>query len=180
MQASKPKQKQSQSQSWSFLWSTFLKTSCDALFQTALLISADCAIAEASLFAAFEEINPCQAPRENELAILQSKVVTLTLLKLDATPSEKRGEPRLMLQSGLWPVLALERTARTSFVLHYLLGYSLYQCALLLKMDEAKTKDALQRAVLQLCDADEANEQFWVQGQCRFEVFQSGSTQKRS
>ena len=164
MQASSSKRRQSQPQSCSTTWSTFLEASCNALFQTALLISADCAIAEAGLFAAIEEIDPCKAPRDNELAILQCKVATLTLQKLLASPEQKTEEPCYLLQSGLWPVLEIERTSRASFVLHYLLGYSIYQCALLLGMDEAKTRNVLQIALLQLRDATEAAEHSSVLG----------------
>lgn len=128
----------------------FFRANCDALFQTALLLSADPEAAEAGLAAAIDFGDMSKAPEQGDLAILQDIVVRQTIQNVHRAPSPQIAKARSMLQSGLWPVLQVEQSPRVCFVLRMLLGYATSSCALVLGIEESGVRTLLKLAILQL------------------------------
>lgn len=104
-------------------WMALLKSNCAALFQTALLLSADPQIAEASIAITIDNLDVSKAPRQDESSTLQETVAMHTLRMTEKAPVSRTVEAQPVLQSGLWPILRLEKFARACFVLRLLLGY---------------------------------------------------------
>jgi hypothetical protein len=131
-------------------WTGLLKTNCDALFQIALLLSADPETAEASIVAGIDSVDMSAPPQTEQLAILQ-KVVALQAIEAGralATPDI--AEARSILQSGLWPVLQIDRFPRACFVLRMLLGYATSSCGQMLGIDDSAVRTFLRIAIMQL------------------------------
>ncbi len=131
-------------------WKTFLQVHCDALFQTALLLSADPEEAEASVAATLDSIDLSRPPAESEFLILQENLVRQTIQSARVSGSPKLSEAGSLLQRGLEPVLQIERFPRVCFVLRTLLGYATSSCAQMLGIEEAAVRTLLRIAVLQL------------------------------
>jgi hypothetical protein len=128
-------------------WIEFLELNSDAMFQVALLLSADVYTAEAALLNSIDELEIRRAPRQGDLATWQHAVVARSIA---TRTTEKSGVDllyRSMLQPGLWPVMQIERLPRTYFVLRLLLGYSRRVCAQLLAIEESKMETLLQTAI---------------------------------
>jgi hypothetical protein len=131
-------------------WKDFFKLSCSALFQTALLLTADAVTAEAVLTKGIEETELSSPPEQTSLAAWQEAVVMQsieTTLHSTFTP-----EPlmRFMLQPGLQPVIEIERRPRICFVLRMLLGYTTAFCAQMLGIEESGVRMLFHMAVVQL------------------------------
>lgn len=137
-------------------WLVFLKANCAALFQTALLLTADPDTAEASIAATLESVDISRSLEEDELANLHTAVVIQAIQKSE-DQSVLPVSARSMIQAGLWPVLQLDRSPRTCFVLRTLLGYTITSCAQLLGIDEAGVRHLLRTAICQLSQIVLAN-----------------------
>jgi hypothetical protein len=137
-------------------WLAFFKTNCAALFQTALLLTADPDTAEASIAATLESVDTSGPPEEDELAYLHRAVVIQAIQRSEGQ-SALPINARSMIQAGLWPVLQLDRSPRTCFVLRTLLGYTISSCAQLLGIDEAGVRHLLRTAICQLSQIVLAN-----------------------
>lgn len=130
-------------------WKEFFGTNLNALFQIALLLSADPEIAEASLLGAINDIDPSQLPREDELAVVQTAVCKRSI----GSESVSEGaitKARTVLQRRLWPILQLESSPRACFVLRMLVGCGISSCAQMLGIEEGRVRGFLRVAVLQL------------------------------
>lgn len=134
-------------------WIEFLELNSKAMFQVALLLSADVHTAEAALLNSIDELEMRREPGPGDLAAWQHAVVARSIA---TRTTEKSGVDllyRAMLQPGLWPVMQIERLPRKCFVLHLLLGYPRPVCAQLLGIEESKVENLLQTAInaLQRC-----------------------------
>jgi hypothetical protein len=128
-------------------WREFLELNSNAMFQVALLLSADVYTAEAALLNSIDELEIRRAPRKGDLAAWQHAVVARSIA---TRTTEKSGVDllyRSMLQPGLWPVMQIERLPRTCFVLRLLLGYPRSACAQLLGIEESKIETLLATAI---------------------------------
>ncbi len=131
-------------------WRSLLKTNCDALFQIALLLSADPETAEASVVAGIDRVDMSGPPEKEQLAILQ-KAIALQAIeggRLIAAPDI--ADARAILQTGLWPVLQIDRFPRACFVLRMLLGYATSSCGQMLGIDDGAVRTFLRIAIMQL------------------------------
>jgi hypothetical protein len=86
-------------------WICFLKANCDALFQIALLLSADPKVAETSVVAGIDSVDLTRPPGEEQLAALQKAVAIQAIRNTMADDSLASLRARSMLQTGLWSVL---------------------------------------------------------------------------
>ncbi len=129
-------------------WKTFFQVHSDALFQTALLLSADPEEAEASIAAVLDTVDLCEPPAEAQLSVLQEKLAQRSIQT--ESPSERVQEASCLLQAGLRPVLQIERFPRVCFVLRALLGYATSSCAQTLGIEETAVRTMLRIAILQL------------------------------
>ena len=130
----------------------FFKANCAELFQTALLLSGDIEIAEASIIATIKSVNMLRLPEKNELTNLHHAVALQTVKGMRAGTGSRTTKVRSMLQAGLWPVLEMEQTLRACFVLRILLRYDTPTCARILGMEEAGVQALLPLAISQLHD----------------------------
>ena len=128
-------------------WIDFLELNSNAMFQLALLLSADDYTAEVSLLNSIDELELTRPPRYGDLAAWQRAVVVRSI----ATPAKQKPgvdlRYRSTLQPGLWPVMQIERLPRTCFVLRLLLGYARPVCAQLLGIPQSKIEGLLQTAI---------------------------------
>jgi hypothetical protein len=131
-------------------WKDVFQTNLDALFQLALLLTADSREAEANLATVVSTLDFSKQPDEDALAVLQTAVAQQSIESRGAIFSAGTVEARSMLQPGLLPVLQLERFPRVCFVLRMLLGYATSACAGMLGIEEDGVKVLLRAAVLQL------------------------------
>jgi hypothetical protein len=128
-------------------WIEFLELNSNAMFQVALLLSADVHTAAAALLNSIDELEIRRVPRQGDLAAWQHAVVARSIA---TRTTEKSGVDllyRSMLQPGLWPVMQIERLPRTCFALRLLLGYPRRVCAQLLGIEESKIETLLQTAI---------------------------------
>jgi len=125
----------------------FLELHSNAMFQVALLLSADVYTAEAALLNSIDELEIRRPPRQGDLDAWQYAVVARSIATCTTERSGVDVRYRSMLQPGLWPVMQIERLPRTCFVLRLLLGYSRRVCAHLLGIEESKVETLLQTAI---------------------------------
>lgn len=140
----------SQTDECSTTWRKFFQVHSDALFQTALLLSADPDEAEASMAATLDTIDLSKPPAESEVLTLQEGLARRTIQNAQASASPKVSEASSLLQVGLQPVLLIERLPRLCFVLRTLLGYATSTCAQMLGLEETGVRTLLRIAMLQL------------------------------
>jgi hypothetical protein len=131
-------------------WTTFFKLNCNALFQTALLLSADADIAETVLVGSIDDLDFSKPPGTDDLAAWEKAVVVRSIETVDPASAAARAIARSVLQPGLWPVLQIERHPRICFVLRMLLGYTTASCAQILGIEECTIRTLLQTAIMQL------------------------------
>jgi hypothetical protein len=131
-------------------WKEFYRVNCDALFQTALLLSADPEVAEEALIAGIGSADASTPPGSDEFLVLQTAIVTHSIRNAGIKASANSSKARSMLQAGLRPILQLEGSSRVCFVLRVLLGCATSSCAQLLGMEEDQIKRLLRAAILQL------------------------------
>jgi hypothetical protein len=131
-------------------WKERFQANLDALFELALLLTADPQEAEANLAAAVNTLDFSKQPDEDAFAVLQTALARQSIGSGGAISSAGAAEARSMLQPGLLPVLQLERAPRVCFVLRMLFGYATSACAGMLGVDEGGVKLLLRVAVLQL------------------------------
>ena len=131
-------------------WRSLFAANLDALFQTALLLTADPQEAEENMIKALGHIDFSRRPSKTEIAHLQCAVVIESLsLRRPVTPATLASAHQL-LQPGLWPVLHLQYGPRVCFVLRFLLGYATSSCAQMLGTQESEIRRLLQIATVQL------------------------------
>lgn len=128
-------------------WKEFLLENCAALFQTALLLSADPHMAQAALIEGMEALSFARPPGQNAHALWERAVV-MRSIALPESAQPLSVHP--FLQRGLWPVIQIEKSPRICFVLRRLLGYPLTLCAQILGFEESTVQALLQVATLQL------------------------------
>jgi hypothetical protein len=131
-------------------WMGLLKTNCDALFQIALLLSADPETAEASIVAGIDSLDMSGPPEKEQLAILQKAVAMRAIEGGHMIGSPDSAEARSILQTGLWPVLQIDRFPRACFVLRMLLGYATSSCGQMLGIDDGAVRTFVRIAIMQL------------------------------
>jgi hypothetical protein len=131
-------------------WSDLFQTNLAALFQQALLLTADSQAAEANLTAVISTLDLSKQPDDDAFAAVQVALARQSIEGRGILSSAGAAEARSMLQPGLLPVLQLERSPRVCFVLRVLLGYATSACAAMLGIDEGGVKVLLRAAVLQL------------------------------
>ena len=131
-------------------WKSFLQVHCNSMFQTALLLSADAHVAEA-LAESIGDLDLSNPPGKHSLAIWERAVMTRSIGAREPASVEEGSMARSMLQSGLWPVIEIERYPRICFVLRVLLGYAAAFCAQTLGVAESEIQTLLQKALTQLC-----------------------------
>lgn len=132
-------------------WKSFLQGHCNSMFQTALLLSADTHVAEAALADSIGDLNLSTPPEKSSLAIWERAVMMRSIGAHEPASLEEGSMARSLLQSGLWPVIEIERYPRICFVLCVLLGYAAAFCAQTLGIAESEIQTLLQKAVTQLC-----------------------------
>ena len=131
-------------------WIGLLKTNCDALFQIALLLSADPETAEASIVAGIDSVDMSGPPEKGQLAILQKAVAMQAIEGSRVIGSSGIADARSILQTGLWPVLQIDRFPRVCFVLRVLLGYATSSCGQMLGIDDGAVRTFVRIAIMQL------------------------------
>ena len=131
-------------------WRVFFKVNCNALFQTALLLTADTVIAELALTKGIEELNISSSPGQTSLAAWERAVVIRSIETARLSSPAPDSMVRVMLQPGLQPVIEIERLPRICFVLRILLGYSTAVCAQMLGMEASGILMLFQMAAIQL------------------------------
>ena len=131
-------------------WKDVFQAHLDALFQLALLLSADSQEAEANLATIVSALDCSKQPGEDAFAVLQTEVAQHSIGSGGAISSDGVAGAQSMLQPGLLPVLQLERLPRVCFVLRMLVGFATSACARMLGIDEGGVKALLRVAVLQL------------------------------
>jgi len=131
-------------------WSDLFQTNLAALFQQALLLTADSQAAEANLAAVINTLDLSKQPDDDALAVVRVALARQSIEGCGIISSAGVAGARSMLQPGLLPVLQLERSPRVCFVLRLLFGYATSACAGMLGIDEGGVKVLLRAAVLQL------------------------------
>jgi hypothetical protein len=131
-------------------WTDVFQANFDALFQLALLLTADPPQAEAKLEIVISNLDFAKQPDADALAVLQTAVAQQSIESGGAISSTGVAEVRSMIQPGLLPVPQLERLPRVCFVLRMLVGYATSACARMLGIDEGGVRVLLTIAVLQL------------------------------
>jgi hypothetical protein len=134
-------------------WKDVFQDNLDALFQMALLLTADPHEAEADLASVINTLDMSRPPDEDGLAILQTAVAQRSVKSGGVISSAGVAKAYSMLQAGLRPVLQLERFPRVCFVLRMMLGHATATCAGMLGMDEGAVTVLLRIAILQLHEA---------------------------
>jgi hypothetical protein len=119
-----------------------------ALFQQALLLTADSQEAEANVAAVISTLDLSKQPDDDALAVVQAALVRQSIEGCGIISSAGVAGARSMLQPALLPVLQLERSRRVCFVLRMLFGYPTSDCAAMLGIDEGGVKVLLRVAVL--------------------------------
>ena len=131
-------------------WKDVFQANLDALFQLALLLTADPQEAEANLASVINTLESSKQPDQEALAVIQATLARQSIGSGGIISSAGVAGARSMLQPGLLPVLQLERFPRVCFVLRMLFGYATSTCARMLGIDEGGVKVLLRVAVLQL------------------------------
>ena len=132
-------------------WKNFSRAHCSSMFQTALLLSADTRVAAAALADSIGGMDLSNPPQKLSLALWERAVITRSIVAREPDSLDEGSMARSMLQSGLWPVIEIERYPRICFVLRLLLGYAAAFCAQTLGVAESEIQTLLQKALTQLC-----------------------------
>jgi hypothetical protein len=138
-------------------WKDVFQANLDALFQLALLLTADSQEAEASLATVISTADFSKQPDEDALAVIQAALARQSIGSGGIISSAGATEARSMLQPGLLPVLQLEHSSRVCFALRMLFGYATSACARMLGIDEGGVRVLLRVAVLHLHHACSLN-----------------------
>lgn len=132
-------------------WRDFFKANCNAVFQTALLLTADASAAEIAVAESIDSLDISSwPPEQRNLAAWEKAVVVRSIETSRLSPSAANSATRSMLHPGLLPVILIERFPRICFVLRTLLGYSTALCAQILGVEESHVRMLFQMAALQL------------------------------
>jgi hypothetical protein len=138
-------------------WTDMFQVNIDALFQMALLLTADLQKAETNLAIVISTLDFSAQPDDDAIALVQAALIRQSIGGAAAFSSAGVAEARSKLQSGLWPVLQLERMPRVCFVLRTLFGHTHSACARMLGIDEGSLREFLGVAVVQLHHARSAH-----------------------
>jgi len=131
-------------------WRDFFKLNCNALFQTALLLTADPVTAEAALAKSIDELDMSRSPEQVSFAAWEQSVVMRSIETQQVSSSGADSTARLMLQPELVPVIQIDSWPRMCFVMRKLLGYTTALCAQMLGIEESGILILFQTAVIQL------------------------------
>jgi hypothetical protein len=131
-------------------WKDVFQANLDALFQLALLLTADPQEAEANLATVVRTLDLSKQPDEHALAVIRAALARESIGSGGIISSAGVAQARSMLQPGLRPVLRLKRFPRLCFVLRMFFGYATSACAGLLGIDAGGVKVLLRVAALQL------------------------------
>jgi hypothetical protein len=131
-------------------WKDVIQTNFDALFQLALLLTADPQKAEDDLVAIIGTLDLSKQPDEDALGVIQAALVRQSIRSSGIISAVGVAGTLSMLQPALLPVLQLEHFSRICFVLRALFGYATSACARTLGINEGDVRVLLRVAVLQL------------------------------
>ena len=131
-------------------WRDFFKANCNAVFQTALLLTADATAAEMAVAESIDSLDISNPPEQRNLVAWEKTVVLRSIETSRLSSSAADSATRSMLHPGLLPVILIERFPRICFVLRMLLGYSTALCAQILGVEESHVRMLFQMAALQL------------------------------
>jgi len=123
---------------------------CNALFQTALLLTADAVTAEVALAKSIEDFDISNSPGQTGVAAWERATAMRSIEIAQSSPSIPDPMTRTMLQPALQPIIEIERFPRICFVLRLLLGYTTALCAQMLGIEESGVRMLFQMAVIQL------------------------------
>ncbi len=139
-------------------WKSFVSQNSRAVFQTALLITADPKEAEAALVAGVNDFDLSRQPQPDDLQIWEEAIVKLSVAACrPAPPNGEAGPVYPLLQRALWPVVQLANLPRFCFVIRLLLGYSIKRCANILGVQESEIPALIAEAAVQLRDTTAAS-----------------------
>jgi hypothetical protein len=131
-------------------WVDFLGVNSSAMFQLALLLSANSHAAELALLKSVDDLEIARPPRNSDLAAWQDAVVAQSISAPEIPTSAADQRSFNLLQPGLWPVVRIDRFPRICFVLRLFLGYPRTACAQFLGIDESNLEELLQTAIEKL------------------------------
>ena len=131
-------------------WADFLEVNSSAMFQLALLLSADSHAAELALLKSVDDLEIARPPRNSDLAAWQHAVVTQSISVPETATSAADQLSFNRLQPGLWPVIQIDRFPRICLVLRLFLGYPRAACAQFLGIDESNLEELLRTAIEKL------------------------------
>jgi hypothetical protein len=131
-------------------WKDVFQANLDALYQLALLLTANPQEAEANLETVITSLDVSKQPDDDALVVLQTAVAQQSIGSGGIISSAGAAEARSMLQPGLLPVLQLERLPRVCFVLRMFVGLATSTCARMLGIEEGGVRVSLRVAVVQL------------------------------
>ena len=134
-------------------WNDVFQANLAALFQMALLLTADSQAAEDDLATVITTFDVSKRPDDDALPVIRAALARQSIGSVRVISPVGVAGSRSMLQPALLPVLQLERFPRFCFVLRMLFGYATSVCAGMLGIDEGSVKVLLRIAVLQLHDA---------------------------
>ncbi len=120
-------------------WKSFVAKNSKAIFQTALLLTANPQGAEAALIAGIDELDVSRQPEAEDLLIWEEAIVKLSVgIPPVLSTEEDSSFTCALLQPGLQPVMQLDRLARICFVLQILLSYTTEASADILGIEESE------------------------------------------
>ena len=131
-------------------WRDFFKMNCNALFQIALLLTADAVTAEVALAKSIEDLDISNSPGQTGVAAWERATAMRSIEIAQSSPSIPDPMTRTMLQPALQPIIEIGRFPRICFVLRLLLGYTTALCAQMLGIEESGVRMLFQMAVIQL------------------------------
>jgi hypothetical protein len=134
-------------------WRTLFQANIDALFELALVLTADPHEAELTLAGAINTMDMSTHPDENGFKMLQTAVARRSIENGGDVSPIAVADACSMLRPGLRPLLQVERVARVCFVLRMIFGYATFTCARMLGVDPGGIRVLLRVAILQLHDA---------------------------
>ena len=97
-------------------WRNFFKANCNALFQTALLLTTDAPTAEAAVAESIDALDMSSPPEQRSLTAWQKAVVVRSIETSQLSSSAADPVTRFTLQPALLPTIQIERSPRICFV----------------------------------------------------------------
>jgi hypothetical protein len=131
-------------------WKNVFQANLDALFQFALLSTADLQEAEANLVAVTSTLDLSKHPDEDASAVTRTALVRQSIGSGGSFPRPELRKPGPCFNPVYCLSSSWSASPRVCFVLRMLFGYTTSACAVMLGIDEGGVKTLLRVAVLQL------------------------------